>query len=139
MCQLITYLHDVDITSDDRLSTIQAFAFQKYSQLQVLTLHNNSITILNNPPFLQLSLLHSLDLSFNQLHTVPSSALSPLVSLFVLSLAGNNLIFIDDNAFLSLSQLKYLDLSGNRISIMTPRSLDGLTKLEVCFLCPSLY
>jgi len=94
-----------------------------------LDLSHNMFTTLEKPPFVQMTHLIDLDLSFNELQgsiPVPSTP-SDLV---MLDCSNNNFSSIEPNFGTYLRNVRYINLSKNKLSGNIPLSFCSLNNLE---------
>lgn len=116
--------------SNNKLTVIRSNAFAKYDSLTKLYLQNNSIREIQQDAFAQLKNLQFLDLSANQLQSIPTAALSGLSTLLVLNLQGNRISGIPNKAFRTLPSLTSLYLDGNYIQYIADHAFYGLSFLH---------
>uniref|UniRef100_A0A3P9JG38 Leucine-rich repeats and transmembrane domains 2a n=1 Tax=Oryzias latipes TaxID=8090 RepID=A0A3P9JG38_ORYLA len=108
----LSSLEELDL-SNNYLDNLPGGLFRDMSNLTRLTLHNNSLTVMDRELFQGLGSLQSLDLSLNGLSTVPLGLLDELQKLRWLSLAGNRLHGLERAAFEPLANLQHLELGHN--------------------------
>ncbi|XP_072487031.1 slit homolog 3 protein isoform X1 [Notamacropus eugenii] len=81
--------------------------------LTLIDLSNNSIGVLANYTFSNMSQLSTLILSYNQLRCIPIHAFNGLRSLRVLTLHGNDISNVPEGSFNDLTSLSHLALGTN--------------------------
>lgn len=113
--------------SDNDLTTLDMIENKIY--LNILTLHNNHISELNDDTFKGMINLNSLDLSNNEINSLSSITFNPLISLKSLDLSDNQLTLLTSNLFDSQSSLEYLSLAGNQIKTLKTGLFDDVTRL----------
>ncbi|ERE69489.1 putative slit protein [Cricetulus griseus] len=82
-------------------------------QLTLIDLSNNSISMLTNYTFSNMSHLSTLILSYNRLRCIPVHAFNGLRSLRVLTLHGNDISSVPEGSFNDLTSLSHLALGTN--------------------------
>ncbi|XP_040839177.1 slit homolog 3 protein isoform X1 [Ochotona curzoniae] len=81
--------------------------------LTLIDLSNNSISMLTNYTFSNMSHLSTLILSYNRLRCIPIHAFNGLRSLRVLTLHGNDISSVPEGSFNDLTSLSHLALGTN--------------------------
>ncbi|XP_027697489.1 slit homolog 3 protein [Vombatus ursinus] len=81
--------------------------------LTLIDLSNNSISVLANYTFSNMTQLSTLILSYNQLRCIPIHAFNGLRSLRVLTLHGNDISSVPEGSFNDLTSLSHLALGTN--------------------------
>ncbi|XP_035147993.3 slit homolog 3 protein isoform X1 [Callithrix jacchus] len=81
--------------------------------LTLIDLSNNSISMLTNYTFSNMSHLSTLILSYNRLRCIPVHAFNGLRSLRVLTLHGNDISSVPEGSFSDLTSLSHLALGTN--------------------------
>ncbi|XP_032014484.1 slit homolog 3 protein isoform X2 [Hylobates moloch] len=81
--------------------------------LTLIDLSNNSISMLTNYTFSNMSHLSTLILSYNRLRCIPVHAFNGLRSLRVLTLHGNDISSVPEGSFNDLTSLSHLALGTN--------------------------
>nr|XP_020019957.1 slit homolog 3 protein [Castor canadensis] len=81
--------------------------------LTLIDLSNNSISVLTNYTFSNMSHLSTLILSYNRLRCIPIHAFNGLPSLRVLTLHGNDISSVPEGSFNDLTSLSHLALGTN--------------------------
>ena len=99
------------------------------SNLQKLWLDNNDISFVADGVFANMTALHILDLTSNNLADINSFTFFGLSGLNRLSLAGNLLRWSNASFWQFLQNIRELDLSGNDISFVESESFAGLLNL----------
>ncbi|NP_112611.1 slit homolog 3 protein precursor [Rattus norvegicus] len=84
-----------------------------FRQLTLIDLSNNSISMLTNHTFSNMSHLSTLILSYNRLRCIPVHAFNGLRSLRVLTLHGNDISSVPEGSFNDLTSLSHLALGIN--------------------------
>lgn len=84
-----------------------------FRQLTLIDLSNNSISMLTNYTFSNMSHLSTLILSYNRLRCIPVHAFNGLRSLRVLTLHGNDISSVPEGSFNDLTSLSHLALGTN--------------------------
>ncbi|XP_032769091.1 slit homolog 3 protein [Rattus rattus] len=84
-----------------------------FRQLTLVDLSNNSISMLTNHTFSNMSHLSTLILSYNRLRCIPVHAFNGLRSLRVLTLHGNDISSVPEGSFNDLTSLSHLALGTN--------------------------
>lgn len=84
-----------------------------FRQLTLIDLSNNSISMLTNHTFSNMSHLSTLILSYNRLRCIPVHAFNGLKSLRVLTLHGNDISSVPEGSFNDLTSLSHLALGTN--------------------------
>ncbi|EDL16279.1 mCG12033, partial [Mus musculus] len=84
-----------------------------FRQLTLIDLSNNSISMLTNHTFSNMSHLSTLILSYNRLRCIPVHAFNGLRSLRVLTLHGNDISSVPEGSFNDLTSLSHLALGTN--------------------------
>ena len=102
--------------------------------LQVLSLHNNQITVLPQGIFAGLNRLQRLALNHNQITVLPQRIFNELIQLRELDLSNNQITFYCRVYFDALIQLRKLDLSNNQITVLLQGIFDGLNQLQNLYL-----
>lgn len=112
------------------LTKVDEYAFDKFSNLDVLELQNNKIESVAPTAFAG-TRLTKLDLSNNLLTTVQSDALRYLPHLIELELAFNMITEIGESAFQHNANLEKIDLEGNSLRYFSPHALSPLKAASV--------
>ncbi|KMQ95364.1 protein slit, partial [Lasius niger] len=97
----------------NKISRIEASAFQGAHNLTDLDLSNNQIGMLSNDTFRNLTKLSHLIISYNKLQCVQRNALAGLKNLRIISLHGNDISVIPEGAFEDLKSITHLALGSN--------------------------
>ncbi|XP_028907039.1 slit homolog 3 protein [Ornithorhynchus anatinus] len=84
-----------------------------FRQLTLIDLSNNSISVLANYTFSNMTQLSTLILSYNRLRCIPAHAFNGLRSLRVLTLHGNDISSVPEGSFNDLTSLSHLALGTN--------------------------
>ncbi|KAE8614456.1 hypothetical protein XENTR_v10008169 [Xenopus tropicalis] len=84
-----------------------------FKHLTLIDLSNNSISVLSNYTFSNVTQLSTLILSYNRLRCIPVHAFNGLKSLRVLTLHGNDISTVPDGSFSDLTSLSHLALGTN--------------------------
>ena len=114
-----------------RMLNVSHFAsLQHLTIVQVLSLRENEITVIDDDTFQHIMSLTHLDLSRNALTSVDSADMfKGLLSLEWLTLAFNRLRTIGDGSFQHLLRLVRLELQGNQLHVLTGLTFYGLYAL----------
>jgi Leucine-rich repeat (LRR) protein len=123
------YLTHLDL-SNNQIHTIESTTFSYTAKLQVLLVSNNSIAVLHEGVFTELTELQHLDLSFNLLSQVPDGTFHGNWQLEFLSLRHNAIDSVSKLTFRVQHNLKHLDLSQNKISVIVQDAFLTLQQLE---------
>ncbi|XP_035681752.1 leucine-rich repeat-containing protein 15-like [Branchiostoma floridae] len=116
--------------SNNNISSLLPFTFDKLNRLEQLYLHGNNLPIIGPNAFTGLRSLRLLSLQNNQISVIARDSFQHLPTLVDLSLQNNQLAFLHDRTFEGLTSLQTLDLSENRIHGWENDSLLGLTDLR---------
>ncbi|OCT88505.1 hypothetical protein XELAEV_18017132mg [Xenopus laevis] len=84
-----------------------------FKHLTLIDLSNNSISVLSNYTFSNMTQLSTLILSYNRLRCIPVHAFNGLKALRVLTLHGNDISTVPDGSFSDLTSLSHLALGTN--------------------------
>ncbi|XP_062826545.1 slit homolog 3 protein isoform X3 [Anolis carolinensis] len=84
-----------------------------FRHLTLIDLSNNSISVLANYTFSNITQLSTLILSYNRLRCIPVHAFNGLKSLRVLTLHGNDISTVPEGSFNDLTSLSHLALGTN--------------------------
>ena len=123
----------------NKLAWITPDLFDKLGNLQLLFLHSNMITSLDDGVFAGLVSLKRLALDDNQLAMIGKDVFKPLARLNVLSLNRNKLTDLDKNVFEGLVSLALVEIENNPIQADRPgyvASLCNETDNPVCHIIP---
>ena len=93
---------------NNKLSSLPDYVFKYMKKVQNIVLDTNFITIFSVNPFLGMTMLTTLNFTFNRL---------------------NNIIAVDQNTSLKIPPLKKLKLDKNELSVIPPAAFQGLDKL----------
>ena len=122
--------------SQCNIKTLAPYQFDKQIQLLYLNLSHNLINTFGSNVFTGLYMLHSLDLSNNQIYIPEGLEISPLMQLYNLKylyLRYNNITNLNSSFVNGLRNLRSLLLHGNDISYVHPEvfaQMPNLTLLE---------
>nr|XP_058944580.1 uncharacterized protein LOC131772642 isoform X3 [Pocillopora verrucosa] len=126
--QNLNVLYALDLSFNNKLSSIPDGAFSGLKQLEVLFLHFNNISKISSLTFAGLRNLRMLMLVNNSLASLPEKAFAEM-SLSFLFLHGNRIKNIDANAFRGLTDLRLVTLFENPALMSLPRNVfNGLTE-----------
>lgn len=98
------------------LNITDTSVLQMHYLLTELYLIENSVTILYNNSFGNLSNLQILNICQNSIHTIQQGAFTGLTTLKQLYLCQNKILQLSPDIFVPLKNLKLLNLQGNLIS-----------------------
>ena len=115
-------------TADD-ITTLQSGDFAGLTNLEILTLDNNSLMTLPAGIFSGLNNLAELNLRGNNLTELLEGIFSDLGNLEILTLDNNSLMTLPANIFNGLNNLGLLNLSGNNLTTLGADIFAGLTSL----------
>uniref|UniRef100_A0A0N4VSB7 LRRCT domain-containing protein n=1 Tax=Haemonchus placei TaxID=6290 RepID=A0A0N4VSB7_HAEPC len=101
-----------------------------FTDLEFLSLANNSLTHITPEAFSALPQLKHLDLSNNNLLSLPRNVFIKLKNLETLTLSNNELQLSPDT-FAGLLALQRLELTSNRLAYLPPSVFKGLKSLEI--------
>ncbi|XP_006115817.1 slit homolog 3 protein [Pelodiscus sinensis] len=87
-----------------------------FRHLTLIDLSNNSISMLANYTFINMTQLSTLILSYNRLRCIPVYAFNGLKSLRVLTLHGNDISSVPEGSFNDLVSLSHLALGTNPLN-----------------------
>ncbi|XP_078683138.1 uncharacterized protein LOC144917207 [Branchiostoma floridae x Branchiostoma belcheri] len=118
----------------NRMTTISTGAFRNLEKLFELELENNELVVLRAGVFQGLGNLHTLELNINKLRTIEAGVFSSLGSLVVLYLHYNELQVLTPEMFQGLGNLQQLHLYNNLITTVHPRTFSHMTKLQYLYL-----
>ncbi|XP_028568012.2 leucine-rich repeat-containing protein 19 isoform X1 [Podarcis muralis] len=104
---------------------------QKYMNITELYLSNNSISILRNFTFDKLSKLAVLDVSNNSISTVEQAAFAGLNKLNILQLQNNKIVQLDSSVFVLLKSLVVLNLKNNLMRYFDAKISLNLTNITL--------
>ncbi|XP_033740292.1 G-protein coupled receptor GRL101-like isoform X1 [Pecten maximus] len=121
---------DLDL-SKNSIGVLSNYAFNELSELTHLHLSSNKITILPNYVFNRLNNLIYLDLSFNNIIVLQNNVFNGLSQLTRLHLHNNNIKILQNNAFHGMSYLTILTLHSNYITLLTNNLFLGLSKVSL--------
>ncbi|XP_031639016.1 slit homolog 3 protein-like [Contarinia nasturtii] len=115
--------NDCDIkTIDLSFNKIKSVKYGIFGEkLESVNISHNELIIINST-FVQqrCMLLHSLDVSYNQIETIENGAFNNSVHLRFLNLSNNNISNLNNELFRKLFDLKSLDLSHNKLTSIEP-------------------
>lgn len=97
---------------DNAISLIEPGVFSVFQNLRVLDLSQNKLSSLHMDSFKGLSNLKSLNISHNSIRVLPSELFNPLVSLEQLRISHNPLRYIERSGFTNLANLEVLEMSS---------------------------
>lgn len=109
----ISTLRYLDLSGNE-IETV-GVEFRTLSNLEVLNLSANFLTVIDSGWFSGLGALKCLDLSANNLTQLEDESFEPLESLQYLNLSNNRLKILNERCFISLVKLQQLDVSLNRL------------------------
>ncbi|XP_014377120.1 toll-like receptor 3 isoform X1 [Alligator sinensis] len=105
------------------------------TNLSVLNLSKNSLSVIKNGSFIWLANLEELSLEYNKISHLYSHSLYGLSKVKYLNLKNALTKIIDDFSFYSLTQLEYLNMDGNTFPEITAHLFTGLDNLKYLSLC----
>lgn len=105
------------------------FTSANRSDLILINLSGNQLTIIRRDTFGGIFTLEKLNLNDNDIHTIENGSFSDLTNLKVLLMSGNKIKVLDDRAFYGITALVHLDLSHNGITNIG-NSFDVLSSVE---------
>ncbi|XP_046737150.1 protein artichoke-like [Diprion similis] len=134
--ELLTTVIEVDL-DDNNIKSIcnryclsSSLSLQKAERLEILSMNNNEISLIENDAFNDTINLKKLDLSRNHLSEIRDGTFDNLHKLTYLSLEGNEFTTLSGEYTLSgLVNLEYLFFGGNNISYISTGFFDHLSKL----------
>ncbi|XP_069106601.1 carboxypeptidase N subunit 2-like [Argopecten irradians] len=106
------------------------YVFIGKTDLRVIHLKKYNITMVWESPFINLTNLVEVDLSFNSIPAFDKSNLAGPLALQILNLNHNNIGRINNNAFDNQTSLKELHMSTNKVTRIPANAFNGLTNLE---------
>ena len=109
--------------SNNRIVSINSFAFKGLINLKKLHLQGNPIKEIAHDGMQDLNQLVSLDLSYLFLTHIGPYSLKGLHSLQILNLTGNNLVHLNFGPFIYLKKLQELDISRNPYTSMAAKDM----------------
>ncbi|EDW76095.1 uncharacterized protein Dwil_GK14848 [Drosophila willistoni] len=109
-----TKLQLIKIKGNENLDTLPSGLFKDQSNLTVLDISCNSLSILRDEVFYGLNNLHILDLSDNRLTALSSKIFAPLTSLNLLLINRNSLTALSPSTFSAVSSLNFIDMRGTQ-------------------------
>ncbi|XP_066285950.1 leucine-rich repeat-containing protein 15-like isoform X1 [Branchiostoma lanceolatum] len=116
--------------SNNNLSSLLPFTFDKLYKLEQLYLQGNNLPIIASNAFTGLRSLQTLDLQHNQISVIERDSFQLLPTLVDLSFQNNQLAYLHDRTFEGLTSLQTLDLSKNRIHNWEDDAFFGLNDLR---------
>jgi Leucine-rich repeat (LRR) protein len=116
--------------SSNMIHTIDSITFSLIPNLEVLLIYHNSIAVLENTLFSDLTELRQLDVSFNYVSQVSDGTFENNSRLEFLSLRHNDIDSISKTTFRAQHNLTHLDLSHNKISVIVQDAFLALQQLE---------
>ncbi|XP_065196931.1 adhesion G protein-coupled receptor L4-like [Sycon ciliatum] len=115
------------LLSRNRLRTLAATSFYRFSDLTDLFLDNNHLSNLPSGLFNQLKNLEILNLASNRLRALPGRIFSGMERLTDLYLDSNQIFFVSPTAFYGLHSLEKLSLRNNSLTRLEPDVFAVLT------------
>ncbi|CAF4831254.1 unnamed protein product [Pieris macdunnoughi] len=112
------------------ISRIESFTFTNLTSVHEMTLTKNQIVVLNRHAFYNLPNLTVLTLDENKIKKLETETFFELPALQKLFLTSNNITVIEDGAFKHLVNLLELELDRNNISDLKKECFDGLANLK---------
>jgi hypothetical protein len=97
----------------NKLIYIHPDTFIHNTNLEVLDLHGNNISLRDRGPFFHLTSLRALNIADCNLSNISKETFRKTVKLIRLDISNNKLTYIDDHLFDYLNSLKFLSLSRN--------------------------
>lgn len=108
--------------------------FEKLTNLQILDISFNQITVIEGNIFRNTKKLEKLSMKHNRIRQLEEGVFHELSSLKEIDLAENYLQSFLPNTFEDLQSLLKLDLTKNEITVIGQNTFFGLTKLQNLFL-----
>lgn len=109
---------------------INAFIYLP-NAVEILSLNQNSITVLDNNCFSDLTSLVNLTLASNSIHTIYLDSFNKLKKLKHVDLSSNRLEYIDNRIFEENTNLETLDLSGNKFMTLQDQPFIKSSSLQL--------
>ncbi|XP_033727712.1 leucine-rich repeat-containing protein 4B-like isoform X2 [Pecten maximus] len=106
------------------------YVFIGKTDLRVIHLKKYNITMVWESPFINLTNLVEVDLSFNNIPNFDKTNLAGPVALRVLNLNHNNIQQIPNDAFSNQTSLTELHMSMNKVTLIPSNAFRGLRSLE---------
>ncbi|XP_032079733.1 toll-like receptor 3 [Thamnophis elegans] len=116
-----------------RISNV-TFSGMSKTNLTILNLSNNYLSVIENASFIYFSNLKELNLMNNNITKLSSHTLYGLQNLNYFNLENSHVRIID-SAFQWLTHLNYLIMDGNKFLEITPHTFKGLENLKNLSLC----
>ncbi|XP_050667534.1 protein artichoke-like [Leptidea sinapis] len=126
----LTYLTRLEISNND-ISEIYEFSFQRLSSARYLDLQRNSIRNITTYTFFGLAELEVLDISFNKINYIFEMAFENLKKLRSLNLSFNPLKILFQNTFQFGLPLSTLYLDSCEIQVIENGTFHGLNNLKM--------
>lgn len=101
--------------SQNQLTTIEDYAFNKLNNLDVIYMQNNSLTVLKRNTFAGALKLRALQLENNRIESIEDGALN-LPELKYIFLSHNRIQSLSDNVFRGAPKLASIALAANQLS-----------------------
>ncbi|CAF1025420.1 unnamed protein product [Brachionus calyciflorus] len=118
---------------------LESNTFSELSNLNLLVLQSNDLSIISNGTFSNLTRLTYLDLSYNEIVSIENEAFSDLVSLTHLILNHNKLKSIGLDLFKTLINLKHLIIKIINIQYLTNLKILDLQMNSITNFSQNLY
>ncbi|VDH98409.1 leucine-rich repeat-containing G protein-coupled receptor 5 [Mytilus galloprovincialis] len=99
-----------------------------------INMHNNSITIIEEGTFQNMTLLYQLDMNSCEISTIERGAFINLPILENLYLHNNRITTIHQGTFVNLPALKVVNLFNNQVATLTRETLADIPALYVLYL-----
>ena len=132
----ITLLTGLEMLSlhNNQITVLPHCIFDGLNSLQLLSFHNNQITVLPQRIFDGLNQLQKLYLDNNQITVLPQDIFTRLNQLQKLFLHNNLITVLPQGIFAELNQLQELGLYKNQITVLPKDIFTGLNQLRKLFL-----
>jgi Leucine-rich repeat (LRR) protein len=132
--EIFENLEELSVNFNFNDCSVESTALTGLRKLNKLNLSENRLTSLDKYAFASLASLTSLDLSGNRIKRVNESTFRGLVNLQEMNLSKNCIEFIEERSFIDLKNLVRLDLGFNSVMFLTGDVFSGLVSLEALIL-----
>ncbi|XP_076070005.1 uncharacterized protein LOC143041816 [Oratosquilla oratoria] len=129
-------LDNLDLSHNNLISLRAHDAFIGMGVLKHLNLSHNSLKVLEEGDFSEVTTVEVLSLAHNPLSTIPPKTFNELTRLRYLDISVTLLTFLDVSWFVNTPEIEFLNASGTRISIVPGqllRYLPSLTTLDLSY------
>lgn len=116
------------------LSQISEESFHSVSNISLLDLSGNKLSVIPDGAFSNLPLLYNLVLERNLLKVITKRTFTGLDNLRGLVLNKNKLETIDSDVFINLTKLETLSLSANNLKSLSPKAFTNLGQVITLYL-----